>query len=150
MARPAKPKTEVAQRLIQVRGAFSRDDFAQSLGIVAGTYANYERGNVEPSISVLQTIAHVHQINLHWLLTGHGTHALAADIQPAVDTLSQYRGFVHAVVSVFWEQLPHETLPQQAAEEFVNILDYLIEREDMTYEAALEIARFSAKRLRKP
>ena len=72
MARPAKPKTELAQRLIDVRGATPRDVFAKSLELVPGTYSNYERGDAEPSIAILQTIARNYGVNLHWLLTGGG------------------------------------------------------------------------------
>jgi transcriptional regulator with XRE-family HTH domain len=70
MARPAKPKTALAQRLIELRGDHTKEEFATALGVNPGTYANYERGISEPKVELLDRIADLFNADLHWLLTG--------------------------------------------------------------------------------
>lgn len=72
MGRPTKPKTPLAQRLVETRGERARVDFSESLGIKIHNYTAYERGISVPSVEAMNLIAKHEGINLHWLLTGEG------------------------------------------------------------------------------
>jgi transcriptional regulator with XRE-family HTH domain len=72
MARPSKPKTELAQRLITVRGELTRTEFCRKLGISDSTYATYERGDRTPDTGLLAQLMNDWDVDLNWLLTGEG------------------------------------------------------------------------------
>ena len=59
------------ERLKLIRGATSQKAFAAELGIHANSVSNAERRNSATQDYLLR-IAEVRNINLHWLLTGHG------------------------------------------------------------------------------
>ncbi|MEO6565301.1 MAG: helix-turn-helix domain-containing protein [Casimicrobiaceae bacterium] len=63
------------ERLRLVRGAATQKAFATSLGVHENSVANAERRD-SASQDYLLRIAEVHRINLHWVLTGHGTMRL--------------------------------------------------------------------------
>ncbi|GGB55368.1 hypothetical protein GCM10011316_29280 [Roseibium aquae] len=75
MARPSKPKTELAQRLVTIRGDLTRAEFCARLGISDSTYATYERGDRTPDAILLARLTVDCGVDLHWLLTGEGTPA---------------------------------------------------------------------------
>jgi len=62
----------LCERLRLVRGAESQKAFAAALGVHENSVANAERRNSATQDYLLR-IAEVRRINLHWLLTGHGT-----------------------------------------------------------------------------
>ncbi|QPN28832.1 MULTISPECIES: helix-turn-helix domain-containing protein [unclassified Brucella] len=75
MARPETAKTPLAARLREVRravGDISRASFADQLSISEKTLGNYERGDNEPTASVLAAYQSVMGTNLHWIITGQG------------------------------------------------------------------------------
>ena len=72
MGRPTKPKTPLAQRLVETRGDRSRVDFSESVEIKVHNYTAYERGISAPSVEAMNLLARHEGINLHWLLTGDG------------------------------------------------------------------------------
>lgn len=49
-----------------------RDEFAARLGVSKNTLASYERGETEPTASVLATYSSTLGININWLVTGKG------------------------------------------------------------------------------
>lgn len=61
----------LGERLRLVRGAESQKAFAAALGVHENTVSNAERRN-SATQDYLQRLAEVRNINLHWLLTGHG------------------------------------------------------------------------------
>lgn len=61
----------LGERLRLVRGAESQKAFAAALGVHENTVSNAERRN-SATQDHLQRLAEVRNINLHWLLTGHG------------------------------------------------------------------------------
>lgn len=63
------------ERLRLVRGAATQKAFAASLGVHENSVANTERRDSATQDYLLR-VAEVHRINLHWLLTGHGTMRL--------------------------------------------------------------------------
>jgi len=65
----------LGERLRLVRGTATQKAFAAGLGVHENSVANAERRNSATQDYLLR-IAEVHRINLHWLLTGHGTMRL--------------------------------------------------------------------------
>ncbi|WP_172491101.1 helix-turn-helix domain-containing protein [Brucella intermedia] len=85
MARPETAKTPLAARLREVRraaGDIPRAAFAEQLSISEKTLGNYERGDNEPTASVLGAYQSVLGANLHWIITGEGS-IFDADRSPA-------------------------------------------------------------------
>ena len=68
----AEFKRKVGARLAAVREQvkLSQSEFAATIGIAGGTYANYERGDRELSALVLGRLAQVHHVDLMWLVNG--------------------------------------------------------------------------------
>lgn len=65
----------LGERLRLVRGAESQKAFAAALGVHENSVANAERRDSATQDYLLR-IAEVRNINLHWLLTGHGAMRL--------------------------------------------------------------------------
>jgi len=61
----------LGERLKLVRGATSQKAFAVELSLHENTVSNAERRN-SATLQYLLRLASVRNINLHWLLTGHG------------------------------------------------------------------------------
>jgi len=64
-------RVTLGERLKLVRGASSQKAFAAELSIHENTVSNAERRNSATQEYLLK-LAEAHNINLHWLLTGHG------------------------------------------------------------------------------
>ena len=62
----------LGERLRLVRGAESQKAFAAALGVHENTVSNAERRNSATQEYLLR-LADERNVNLHWLLTGHGT-----------------------------------------------------------------------------
>ena len=65
----------LGERLRLVRGAETQKAFADALGVHENSVANAERRSSATQDYLLR-IAEVRNINLHWLLTGHGVMRL--------------------------------------------------------------------------
>jgi len=65
----------MGERLRLVRGAASQKAFADELGVHENSVANAERRDSATQDYLLR-IAEIGNINLHWLLTGHGSMRL--------------------------------------------------------------------------
>src|SRR6185436_1157577 len=65
----------LGERLRLVRGADTQKAFAAAMGVHENSVANAERRNSATQEYLLR-IAEVRNINLHWLLTGHGAMRL--------------------------------------------------------------------------
>ena len=75
MARPEKPKTPFAARLVDVRkarGFEKREPFADHLGMPLETLAGYERGTREMPLAWLEAYRSRFNVNLNWLIHGDG------------------------------------------------------------------------------
>ena len=75
----------LGERLRLVRGADTQKAFAAALGVHENSVANAERRSSATQDYLLR-IAEVRNINLHWLLTGHGAMRLE---DPAGSLLSE-------------------------------------------------------------
>lgn len=76
MARPLKPKTPLAERLVDVRKLLGflekRAQFASRLQILPDTLSSYERGVAAPPIDVLALYHREFGVNVSWLVSGEG------------------------------------------------------------------------------
>ncbi|MEE3624818.1 helix-turn-helix transcriptional regulator [Nitrospirillum sp. BR 11752] len=72
MARPLKPKTPFAERLIRARGAMGRNEAASRLKTHPVTLGSYERGVALPTVEVLIAMREVYGVSLDWLISGMG------------------------------------------------------------------------------
>ena len=76
MARPLKPRTPLAERLIEVREKLgfkeNRSGFAEDLELLPDTLGSYERGVAAPSPEVLARYHKVFGVNISWLVSGQG------------------------------------------------------------------------------
>lgn len=76
MARPLKPRTPLAARLIEVRDALglreNRNGFAERLGLLPDTLGSYERGVAAPAPDVFARYHKEFGVNINWLVTGEG------------------------------------------------------------------------------
>ncbi len=76
LARPeVEPKTPMAARLRAFRKAIGdpeREEFARAIGVSKTTLASYERGESEPTASVLFEYKKTYGANVLWLLSGEG------------------------------------------------------------------------------
>lgn len=74
---------------------------------------------------------------------------IGGDVQVENVTLAEVRKYVWNIAATFWEKLPRRTRPEQVADQFVEMLDYLVTRQNVNDGAASEVIRFGAERLRK-
>ncbi|RVK81419.1 XRE family transcriptional regulator [Sinorhizobium meliloti] len=144
MARPeTEPKTPLGARLRDCRkqlGDPDRDEFARSLGVSKSALASYERGESEPTASVLRVYSEKYGIDLAWLVTGAGEmFAPAKTPMPApqlelvvVDKLAKIVAleFKHA-----GQRLPQEKIGVEAARLY-NELSVLVS--DMSNEEEVD------------
>lgn len=76
LARPETPsKTPLGARLRELRrklGDPERDVFAEQLGVSKNTLASYERGETEPTASILDAYRQSFGANVMWMVTGQG------------------------------------------------------------------------------
>ncbi|KQR76081.1 transcriptional regulator [Rhizobium sp. Leaf341] len=83
----------MAQRLRQFRrniGDIDRDQVALNIGVSKSALASYERGDTEPSASVLNAYRERYGANLIWLVTGQEEEAGAGQVVPAGPLSSEF------------------------------------------------------------
>jgi len=73
---------DLAERynLIREKSGLSKKDFAESLGLSFSMNYQISTGRIKPPRDVLERLASVHKVNLHWFLTGKGPYGLNSDI----------------------------------------------------------------------
>lgn len=87
----------IGKRLVEVRKAtgLNQTDFAVQFGVSRGTYKNYERGAVDPPISLVAKICEKYGANANWLLLGKSKpseddlNRVSASIAFAIDYLNE-------------------------------------------------------------
>ena len=73
MPRPSKAKAnlkDIGERVRELRGDVSQDEFAPQLGITQGQLSKIERGQAEPSVAVLVKLRERFNKTLDWLILG--------------------------------------------------------------------------------
>lgn len=83
----ARTNAVIARRLREIRERLHGPDgipaLAASLGLLAGTWANYERGVIAPGHIILRFLV-VTGVNPHWLLLGEGDRFMPPPDAPVV------------------------------------------------------------------
>jgi len=74
----AHPRKEIGDRVRQVRGRLTQQEFADKLQLSRSYISDVERGRSYPSIQFLAALAVTCDISLNWLLTGEGTDRKAS------------------------------------------------------------------------
>lgn len=100
MARPEKIKTELGQRLRNIRmsnGNLDREEFSKFLGINSKTLGNYERGDSAPDANTLALYQKLYGVNINWLVTGKGNMLLNDETTSVPINLEQLRAAISAI-----------------------------------------------------
>ncbi len=63
-------KKEMGERLRQIRGDLSQQEFADSLSVSRAYISDVERGKTKPSLELLAEVAVKYHSDIHWLVTG--------------------------------------------------------------------------------
>jgi len=71
-------RKEIGDRVRQVRGRLTQQEFADKLQLSRSYISDVERGRSYPSIQFLAALAVTCDISLNWLLTGEGTDRKAS------------------------------------------------------------------------
>jgi transcriptional regulator with XRE-family HTH domain len=109
MGRPAKPKTVLGQRIIEIRGDRLRVEFAEELGVSQASLASYELGRSTPNMDFLKALVSCERVDLNWLLTGDGDMYLSEEqkgevldaglMEIVVNTVAEYNAKTRAKLS---------------------------------------------------
>lgn len=68
-------------RLKEVRGAATQEDFARDLGLTLSTYSRYEREETPADVGLLWALQDKHGISADWLLNGKGPRQLQVGVR---------------------------------------------------------------------
>ncbi|WP_394701646.1 helix-turn-helix domain-containing protein [uncultured Roseibium sp.] len=125
------------------------DSLAQLANVKRRTIYDYASNKTEPKISTLVEISRVTGVSVEWLAVGSGIKQARVEIVDVPTSMTDVRKYVWNIAATFWEKLPRRTKPDQAADQFVEMLDYLVSRKDVGDDAASEVIQFAAERLKR-
>ncbi|EJF79374.1 Helix-turn-helix domain [Candidatus Bartonella washoeensis] len=159
-ARPeAELKTELAERFREVRrilGFTERKQFAEHLGVTAGSIGTYETGISEPTASVLSKYQEICGISLDWLVTGNGemftdmTKAKASGFKPQAIPARLMKKLGHLVYTTYYDAkitLPPEDVAECAARLYGKLQELIQNLNDIEeVEATLPLLKLHLKR----
>lgn len=147
MARPLKPRTPLAERLIEVREKLgyleNRTGFAERLGLVPDTLGSYERGVAAPAPDVLARYHKEFGVNISWLVTGLGERFDDPAKAPApaanfdIVLLQQLHDTVQAVYIECKRTPPPRAVTADAAELYNELLGLVPDIRDKAIVSAL-------------
>jgi transcriptional regulator with XRE-family HTH domain len=104
----------IGDRIKQIRGVITRDEFANRLEIHRNTLANYETGSRAPDLNFIEKLLSIHtEIAAGWLLTGEGP-VLKEDVSKIDPTV------FYEIVDAVDELLPEA----DSKGKYMAILDY--------------------------
>ncbi|WP_034988862.1 helix-turn-helix domain-containing protein [Bartonella senegalensis] len=160
MARPEKePKTKLARRFREVRrilGFTERKQFAEHLGITAGSIGTYEMGISEPTASALSKYKEICGVSLDWLITGNGemftdiAKAKAAGLKPQAIPAGVMKRLGYLAYTTYRDAqitLPPEDVAELAAELYGKLQELIHNIQDMEeVEATLPLLKLHLKR----
>ncbi len=73
MAKPKRPTTPFAERLVEIIDLFEKEyDLPAELGVSYASLADYQRGKSEPRAGFMERLSKLTGVNLNWLMTGEG------------------------------------------------------------------------------
>jgi transcriptional regulator with XRE-family HTH domain len=147
MARPLKPRTPLAARLIEVRDALgfreNRNSFAERLGLLPDTLGSYERGVAAPAPDVLARYHKEFGVNISWLVSGDGIALEDPSKAPAPSTgvdivlLQQLHDIVQAVFVECKQTPPPRAVTAEAGELYNQLLGMVSDIRDKAVVTAL-------------
>lgn len=147
MARPLKPRTPLAERLIEVRNTLgykeNRTDFAERLELLPDTLGSYERGVAAPSPEVLARYHKEFGVNISWLVSGEGNPLDDPSKAPAptsnfdIVLLQQLHDTVQAVYIESKRTPPPRAVTADAGELYNELLGMGVDIRDKAVVAAL-------------
>ena len=76
-----------SKRLKQLRGNKSQDDVAKDIGISRGALSYYEKGERNPDINILSSIAKYYNVSADYLLGLSDTPTLSVEEKAICDTI---------------------------------------------------------------
>ena len=151
MARPLKPRTELARRLIEAReasGFKNRGDLAEKLGIPADTLGSYERGVAEPGLELFAQYRELLGVDLNWLTTGTGERFADPSKAPApsegydIVLLAKLGDAVQAVFLEAKQSAPPRAITTEAGRLYNELLGMVKDiRDEKVVEAMIPVLR---------
>jgi transcriptional regulator with XRE-family HTH domain len=119
----------IGERLLAVRKAndLSQKDFADSLGLSARAYQNYERGEREISKELIRAIFEVYRIDPVWLILGEGGMIRndSCVVSPRVSDLTREQ---LEMINHLIDELAASNGRSNAVKEIANSIQTLIKR----------------------
>lgn len=82
-------RSGIGERIRSVRGAFSRDTFADTVGVSRNTLLRYEQEERRPDADFLQRVCERHGVDPTWLLLGTSA-SRSPDVPPAEGFAGEY------------------------------------------------------------
>lgn len=147
MARPLKPRTPLAERLIEVRDKLgfmeNRNGFAERLELLPDTLGSYERGVAAPAPDVLARYHKEFGVNISWLVSGDGAPFDDPSKAPAPSTgvdivlLQQLHDTVQAVFVECKQTPPPRAVTAEAGELYNQLLGMVSDIRDKAVVTAL-------------
>jgi phage repressor protein C with HTH and peptisase S24 domain len=83
-------KSEIGNRVKQVRGKDTQKEFSKILGFSSSYLSEVESGKTKPSLELLMRISQITNYSLHWLLTGEGPMLLEHSEAMVKEHLASY------------------------------------------------------------
>jgi transcriptional regulator with XRE-family HTH domain len=105
--------------MVGIRAAtgLNQTEFCEQFGVSRGTYKNYERGAVDPPISLVAKICEKYEANANWLLLGKS--------KPSEDDLKKVSASIAFAFNYFEERDEPITASKliRAVATILNVLD---------------------------
>jgi transcriptional regulator with XRE-family HTH domain len=119
-------RSDLGQRLKQVRASTTQVDMAEQLGVAHRTYAGYERGESEMGVEALARLVGLGW-NANWLLTGTGPERLSI---PETASQSGSQSLRHPNLKIALQLVaealgPMRATPDQHAELVILVFELL-------------------------
>lgn len=89
------------------------------------------------------------ETSIEWLALGEGDALRQTEVQIYETTVVTVRQYVWNIAETFWETVPRRTKPEDFTDQFLEMLDYLLSRENVNADAASEVIQFGAERLKR-
>jgi len=138
---------ERLEQVVELAGGPSK--LSTAAGISRRVLDQYRSGRSDPSRSKLVSIANAAGVSTGWLADGRGPIKLdEPSIAGSEVKLERIRKFVWNIADTFWQKAPRRTKSNIFADQFLEMFDYLVSREDVNEDAASEVIQFSAERLK--
>jgi transcriptional regulator with XRE-family HTH domain len=149
-----KKYSQVGERLKELRGNLSQEEFAKKIGVSFRTYQRYEVGERIPHPHVLSKIAEKFDTTVDWILTGDLNIEKAIILEWAkksdyfMDLIEELKKITARILKLKFTEFKEGATPEEIAKFFKdfedekNFLDLLKKKFEMEIEDAKDIKRF--------